>query len=112
MENLRKNEKNAEFSMTKEIDKTSNVGSYYCCKQVVRCINPSPIPNFHPSHIHTQKLSKTLVFLLFDSIITNGPMDQQTDGPSDRQSLACLQLKIRLDCTAVIRLTLAFRQEQ
>ena len=45
--------------------------------------NPHPHPNPHsPTHKHTQKVSKTLVFPLFDSIITNGRMDQWTDGQS------------------------------
>ena len=52
--------------------------------------NPDPHPNSHPTHKHTQKVSKTLVFPLFDSIITDqrtdGPTDQWTDGPMDRQT--------------------------
>ena len=57
--------------------------------------NPHPHPNPHPTHKHTQKVSKTLVFPLFDSIIMDGPtdgwtdqrMDQRTDGQTDGQSL-------------------------
>ena len=42
--------------------------------------NPHPYPNPQPTHKHTQKVSKTLVFPLFDSWVT----DQRTDGPTDR----------------------------
>ena len=53
--------------------------------------NPNPHPNPHPTLKHTQIVSKTVVFLLFDSIITdqrtNGWTDQQTDGRTDGQSL-------------------------
>ena len=44
--------------------------------------HPNPIPH-PPTHKHTQKVSKTLVFLLFNSIITNGPTDGPTDGRTD-----------------------------
>ena len=43
---------------------------------------PTPTP-----HTNIQKVSKTLVFPLFDSIITNRPTEQQTNGPTDGQSL-------------------------
>jgi len=50
----------------------------------------TPIPT--PSDKRTQKLSKTLVFPLFNSIITDGPMDQRTNGRTDGQSL---ELRVR-----------------
>merc|ERR1712042_184451 len=54
--------------------------------------NPHPNPNSHPhTHKRTQKVSKTLVFPLFDSISTDGPTDQRTDKASYR--VACPQLK-------------------
>ena len=45
--------------------------------------NPHPHPNPHPTLKHMQKVSKTVIFLLFDSITT----DQRTDGWTDGQSL-------------------------
>ena len=55
--------------------------------------NPIPHP---PTHKHTQKVSKTLVFPLFNSMTPDrrmdGPMDRQTDKASYR--VACPQLKI------------------
>ena len=59
--------------------------------------NPHPQPNPHlspPTHKHTQKVSKTLVFPLFDSWVmdrwtdrrTDGWTDGRTDGWMDRQT--------------------------
>ena len=61
--------------------------------------NPDPHLNSQPTHKHTQKVSKTLVFSLFDSIITDGQTDQQTNEPTDLRTdrasyrVACPQLK-------------------
>ena len=54
--------------------------------------DPHPHPNPFPTLKHTQKVSKTLVFLLFNSMTT----DQRTDGRTDKASyrVACPQLKI------------------
>ena len=54
---------------------------------------PHPHPNPHsPTHKHTQKVSKTLVFPLFDSItMTDGRTNGRTDKASYR--VACPQLK-------------------
>ena len=49
--------------------------------------NPHPHPNTPSTHKHTQKVSKTLIFTLFDSIITDGLTDRLMDGPTDGQSL-------------------------
>ena len=71
--------------------------------------NPEPHPDSHPTHMHTRKVSKTLIFPLFDSIITDGPTDRRTqvstdeqnNGPTDRRKdkasyrVACPQLKRR-----------------
>merc|ERR1712002_656586 len=63
--------------------------------------NPDPHSNSHPTRKHSQKVSKTLVFPLFDSIITDGRTDGPTDqhGRTDRRTdkasyrVACPQLK-------------------
>ena len=56
--------------------------------------NPQPHPNPPPTLKHTQKVSKTLVFPLFNSItMTDGPMDGWMDKASYR--VACPQLRIR-----------------
>ena len=48
----------------------SDAGSQYLCRWVGR--------GTHPTHIHTQKVSKMLVFPLFDLIIMDGLTDGQT----------------------------------
>ena len=57
--------------------------------------HPRPHPTPFPTQTHTRRASKTLVFPLFDSIITDRrtdePMDQRTDKASYR--VACPQLK-------------------
>ena len=45
--------------------------------------NPHPHPNTPSTHKHTQKVSKTLVFPFFDSIITDRPTDGRMDGRMD-----------------------------
>ena len=62
--------------------------------------NPHPHPNPLPTLKHTQKVSKTLVFPLFNSItMTDGPTDQRTNGPTDQRTdkasyrVSCPQLK-------------------
>ena len=50
--------------------------------------NPHPHPNLSPTLKHTQKVSKTLVFPLFNSMtMTDRRTDQRTDGRTDGQSL-------------------------
>ena len=44
--------------------------------------NPHPHLNPPPTLKHTQKVSKTLVFPLFNSMTT----DRQTDGPTDQRT--------------------------
>ena len=58
--------------------------------------------NPRPTHKYTQKVSKTLVFPLFDSItMTDGPTDGRTDEASYR--VACPQLKMKdLRCCTLI----------
>ena len=48
--------------------------------------NPHPHPNPSTTLKPTQKVSKTLVFPLFDSFTTDGPTDGPTDGQTDRPS--------------------------
>ena len=67
--------------------KTSDAGSQYHCRRMGRGANPHPYPMLHwnpfPTQTHTQKASKTLVFLLFNSCWwTDGPTDRQMDGQS------------------------------
>ena len=70
-------------------------GSHYRYGRVGRGIQrpfpPQPPQHNSPPHKHTQKVSKMLVFPLFNSIITdrriNGPTDRRTNGPTDGQSL-------------------------
>ena len=86
------------------MEKTSDTRSQYCCRRVGRGFQNPAKPQSPPlTDKHTQKVSKTLVFPLFDSIITNGPTDQRingstdqrTNGPTDKASyrVACPQLK-------------------
>ena len=51
--------------------------------------HPSPIhtPTPTPTHTDTQKVFKTLVSLPFNSITTDGPVDQWTNRPMDGQIL-------------------------
>ena len=80
----------------------------YRCKQVTRghnivadgwagASNHHPHPNPLPTLKHTQKVSKTLVFALFNWITMT---DQRTDGRTDKGSygVACPQLKMILEC--------------
>ena len=53
--------------------------------------NPHPHPNQPPTLRPTQKVSKTLVFPLFNSMTPYGPTDRRTDKGSYR--VACPQLK-------------------
>ena len=52
--------------------------------------NPHPHP--HPPQTHSQtqdnstKASKTRVFALFNSIITDGPTDRRTYGPTEQRA--------------------------
>ena len=56
---------------------TSDAGSQYCCGRVGRSIQPRSTPQLPP---HKQKVSRMLVFPLFDSIIKDGLTDRRTNG--------------------------------
>ena len=77
--------------------KTSDAGSQYRCGRVGRGIQPHPHPNPPPTLKHTLKVSKTLVFPLFNSMTTDRRTDRRTDGRTDKASyrVACPQLKRR-----------------
>ena len=71
---------------------TSDAGSQYRCRRMGRDIQPSSTPHAPPQPTHiSKKASKTLVFPLFDSWVTdqqiNGQMDRWTDKASYR--VAC-----------------------
>ena len=55
----------------------------------------APYPNSHPNPPptlrHTQKLSKTLVFALFNSMSPDGP----TEGPTDKRTKPLIALRVR-----------------
>ena len=70
---------------------TSDAGSQYRCGWVGRGIQPPSTPQ--PTHnTHTQKVSKTLIFPLFDSItMMDGPKDQWTDG----RTKPLIELRVR-----------------
>ena len=81
--------------MLRKSEKTSDAGSQYRCGRVGRGIQP-PSTQRPPILKHTQKVLKTLVFPLFNSItMTDGPTDQWTNGRTDKASysVACPQLK-------------------
>ena len=67
--------------------KTSDAGSQYRCGWVGRGIQPPSTPKPTPTLKHTQKVSKMLVFLLFNSMTPDGWTDQRTNGRTDGQSL-------------------------
>ena len=74
---------------------TSDAGSQYRCGRVGRGIQPPSTPHAPPPTHIPKKISKTLVFPLFDSWVTDRRTDGRTDGRTDKAScrVACPQLK-------------------
>ena len=61
--------------------------------------NPHRHPNLYPqppdAHKHSRKVSKTIVFPLFDSIITDQRTDWRTDGRTDGRAKPFIELLVR-----------------
>ena len=71
-------------------------GHKIVAKRWVGAYNPHPHPNPPPTLKHTQKVSKMLVFPLFNSMtMTDGPTDQRTDGRTDGQTKPLTELLVR-----------------
>ena len=80
------------WRMRTERRETSDAGSQYRCGRVGRGIQPQSAPKPTPTLKHTQKVSKTLVFPLFNSItMTDGPKERRTDG----RTKPLIELRVR-----------------
>ena len=72
--------KTANFDPLRSCISTSDAGSQYRCGRVGRGIQPPSTPHAPPPTHIPKKTSKTLVFPLFDSCVTDRRTDGQKDG--------------------------------